>query len=123
MIGYIRMTDGAEQDGVGGPQQIQRVLRRHAAVREIILRAPVEVLEAAGEVVLSSRAIENLLRRWNDFLANAVAGDYCYIQFAQPTKLTCFGLGIEAFEFEGPVALVYRNKCICAPRTSTMTTT
>ena len=95
------MTDGAEQNGVGGPQQIQRVLRRHAAVREIILRAPVEVLEAAGEVVLSSRAIENLLRRWNDFLANAVAGDYCYIQFAQPTKLTCFGLGIEAFEFEG----------------------
>ena len=77
VIGDIGVAHGAQVDGVGRAQQFQRVLRHHPAVREIVFRAPVEILEAAGEVVLSPGAVEDPLAFRNHFLADTVAGDHC----------------------------------------------
>jgi len=49
------------------------------AVSEIVFRAPVEILEPAGEVVLTSGALEDALALRNYFLADAVAGDHCNV--------------------------------------------
>jgi hypothetical protein len=46
-------------------------------VSEIVFRAPVEILEAAGEIMLPARPIEDPLRLRQNFLADSVAGDGC----------------------------------------------
>ena len=76
MIRNIGMPDRAQQNRVRLAEQLERVLRHHAAVREVILRAPLEILVAAREIVLEPRRIEDPLRRGNDFLADSIAGDH-----------------------------------------------
>src|SRR5262249_6038759 len=39
-----RMAHGSEEDGVEPPQQVEAVLRHHATVREVMLRAPAKLL-------------------------------------------------------------------------------
>ncbi len=79
MVGDVGMADRAEVYGVERAEQVQRILRHHAAVREIIFRAPVEIQEGAGEVVFLSGALEDPLAFGNHLLAHAVSGDCCNV--------------------------------------------
>ena len=79
MVGDVGMADRAEVYGVERAEQVQRILRHHAAVREIIFRPPVEIQEGAGEVVFLSGAFEDPLAFGNYFLAHAVSGDCCNV--------------------------------------------
>jgi hypothetical protein len=87
MIGDIGVADGAQKDRIAGAQQIQRVLRHHSAVREIVFGAPIEVKELAGEIVLLACAIEDPFAFRDDFLADTVAGDHCNIELSHGFRI------------------------------------
>src|SRR5215467_7062753 len=53
MIGDVRRTDGAEQDGVELAELLGAVGRHHHAIFAVIVRTPVEVLEVQGEPAIA----------------------------------------------------------------------
>ena len=76
VIGDFGMSDGAEQDGVAGLQQIDGAGRHHAAPAEEVVRAPVEILKREGDVVLLRALFEDAFCLRDDFGADTVAGDH-----------------------------------------------
>ena len=58
MVGDIGRADGAEKDGVEGLELRHSVLGHHAAVGLIVVRAPVEVMDA--ELEISAALLEHL---------------------------------------------------------------
>ena len=76
VIGNFGMAHRAEQDGVAGLEQVDRAGRHHAAPAEVVIRAPVEILEGEGDVVLLGALFENAFCLRDDFGADTVAGDH-----------------------------------------------
>ena len=56
MIGDVRRTDGAEQDGVEFAELVGAVGRHHHAMCPVIVRTPVEVLEVQDEPAIALSA-------------------------------------------------------------------
>ena len=69
------VADGAEQDGFGPAEIVEETFRRHAAVGEVIIRAPVIVGVIEREAVFGLQGGEDAFGFWEDFLADAIAGD------------------------------------------------
>src|SRR5215472_4983124 len=53
IIGDVRRTDGAEQDGVELAELLGAVGRHHHAMLAVIVRTPVEVVEAQSEAAIA----------------------------------------------------------------------
>src|SRR6516164_4774643 len=53
VIGDVRRTDGAEQDGVELAELVGAVGRHHHAMLAVIVRTPVEVLKVQGESAIA----------------------------------------------------------------------
>jgi hypothetical protein len=73
-----RVAHGAEENRVERAQPIERVLRHHPTVLEVVLRAPVELLPDQAELKAGRGRLQHPDRRWNHFVSNAVAGNHCY---------------------------------------------
>ena len=56
MIGDVRRTDSAEQDGVELSELVGAVARHHHAMRPVIVRTPVEILEVHAEPAIAFSA-------------------------------------------------------------------
>ena len=78
VVGNFGMSHGAEQDGIAGLEEIDGAGRHHAAPAEVVIRAPVEILEGEGDVVLLRALFQNAFCRWDDFGADTVAGNHRY---------------------------------------------
>jgi DNA-binding transcriptional LysR family regulator len=77
VVGDVRVTRRAEQDGVLRTQQAQPVDRHHHTVLAVVIASPVEVLELeAQRAVGGGERFQHLLAGGHDFLADAVAGDH-----------------------------------------------
>ncbi|MNV29147.1 hypothetical protein D3C71_1203620 [compost metagenome] len=76
VVGDVRVTRRAKQDGVLAAQGIQPVGRHHHAVRAVPVAAPVEVFKLELQAgVAGGQGFEHALARGNHFLADAVSGD------------------------------------------------
>ena len=69
------MSDGAQVDRVEAAEARERVVRHHAAALEVVLRAPGQLLERAGEAEAAGRRGHDAHAFRDDLVADAVAGD------------------------------------------------
>ena len=70
------IADGAEEDGVEGPQTVDGVGRHHASVLEVVIGPPGERLPRHGELRACRGSIDDVDRRRNHFGSDAVSRDY-----------------------------------------------
>ncbi len=75
VVGDIDVADGAEEDGVVRGELFEGVGGHHGAVLEVIFGAPIKVGEVEVEGELLAGGAEDVEGGWDDFLADAVAGD------------------------------------------------
>ena len=71
-----RIADGAEEDRVERPQQIQRVGRHHPAVLEVVLRSPRKRLPLEADVHARACRVDRAHRGGRHFVPDAVAGNH-----------------------------------------------
>ena len=75
VVGDIDVADGAEEDGVVRGKLFEGVGGHHGAVLEVVFGAPIEVGEVEVEGELLACGAEDVEGGWDDFLADAVAGN------------------------------------------------
>src|SRR5579884_1560968 len=88
MIGYSGISDSAEKDRVEWAQLLQPVVGHHAAGFQKALAAPIEVLPAKADVVLSPDSFQNSKSFGHDLAANAVSFNHCNRVFLHGTYVS-----------------------------------
>ncbi len=67
------MPHSPQQDGVERPQQIDRIGGHHAAVAEVVIRTPVEILKGKSKLVPPADLFEHAFSLRNDLDTDTVA--------------------------------------------------
>ena len=68
-------ADGAEKDGVGAPELLQRVGRHHAAGLTVEVASPRMILALERDTSMTAHRVEHTQGRGRHFLADAVTRD------------------------------------------------
>ena len=76
MVGDFGMADGAEQNRVAGPEQVDCAGGHHAAPAEVVVGPPVEMGESEFEIEFSAHLLKHTKGGRNHFVADTVTGDY-----------------------------------------------
>jgi hypothetical protein len=77
VIGHTWIADRPEVDRVELQQLIDAVDIHHSPGLQVVVAAPRDLSEFAGEPTLFGGEVEDLDTGGNDFLPDAVAGDHC----------------------------------------------
>src|SRR5258708_35873437 len=76
-VGDLRMTDGAEIDGIVKPQPLEPVLRHHHAHIDVALAAPIELVPLEAEAIGTGCRFHGGDTLGHHLTPDAVSGDHC----------------------------------------------